>query len=180
MPGTQRVTIGDAGHTPALENPQAFVDATLPFLHGVGCKPWTREKAAARAELLHLHDEVIRFHLEDDVDSWMALDRPVQLIANRGNLLFPTAEQTRARRESYLGAVEFSTYRDLVPPVVRLADDLSMGWLMTQVEVEGHQPTPDGDVSFRWVWAWISLFDREADGSWRFVGNVSNAQPPPD
>ena len=80
-------------------------------------------------------------------------------------------------RERYLGMTDFHIYRDMVPPVVRLANDLSMGWLMAQVEIEGTQQTAEGEASFRSVWAWIELFERDAEGRWFWVGNVSNAQP---
>ncbi len=90
-----------------------------------------------------------------------------------------------------VGKTEFSTYRDLAPPIVRLADDLSQGWLMAQVEVAGTQRTAAGEETFRSVWAWVELFERDEDGTWSgaaierdedgtwlWVGNVSNAQPP--
>ena len=76
-----------------------------------------------------------------------------------------------------VGRTTFSVYRDVVPPVVRLADDLSQGWLMAQVEIEGTQRTAEGEESFRSVWAWVELFERGEDGTWLWVGNVSNAQP---
>ena len=177
LSGAQRVTVPAAGHTVAMENPQGFVDAALPFLHGLGCQVWSPLKARARAELLGLHAEAIRFHLEHDVNGWLKRERPVQLVAGRGELLFPTAAQRRSMRESYLSKTEFSVYRDLVPPVVRLADDLSQSWLMAQVEVEGVQQTEEGEEAFRSVWAWVELFERDEDGAWMWVGNVSNVQP---
>lgn len=163
----------------AGENPRGFVDAALPFLHGLGCRVWSPERARARSELLRLHAEAIRFHLEDDVDGWLERERSVQLMAGRGQLFFPTAAERRGMREGYLGSTTFSVYRDLVPPVVRLADDLSQGWLMAQVEVAGTQRTEAGQEMFSSVWAWIELFERGEDGTWLWVGNVSNAQPEP-
>ena len=175
--GIQRVSVSAAGHTVAMENPQGFVDATLPFLHGLGCRVWTPEQVRARTELLEMHSDALRFHLEDDVDGWLQGERPIQLVASRGQLVFPTHAARQARRERYLGMTDFSIYRDMVPPVVRLADDLSMGWLMAQVEIEGTQQTAEGEASFRSVWSWIELFERTAEGDWIWVGNVSNAQP---
>ncbi len=177
LPGAQRVTVPAAGHTVAMENPRGFVDRVLPFLHGLGCRVWSPAKARARTELLEMHAEALRVHLEDDVDGWLKLEQPVQLVAGRGQLLFPTTAERRAMREGYLGRTEFSAYRDLAPPIVRLADDLSQGWLMAQVEVAGTQRTDAGEESFRSVWAWIELFERGEDGAWLWVGNVSNAQP---
>ncbi len=53
------------------------------------------------------------------------------------------------------------------------------GWLMAQVEVAGTQQTADGEENFRSIWAWVELFERDEDGAWVWVGNVSNAQPAP-
>ncbi len=175
--GVQRVTIPAAGHTAAMENPDGFVDAVLPFLHGLGCRPWSPERAAARADLLELHRDVLRFHLEKDVDGWLARERDVQILGSRGQLIFPTKPQRRAQRQGYLGRTEFSVYRDLRPPVVRLADDLSLGWLLAEVEVEGVQQTADGEAPFSWQWAWVELFERSKESEWIWVGNVSNARP---
>ena len=177
LPGAQRVRIPAAGHTVAMENPQSFVDATLPFLHGLGCRVWSPARARARTELLRLHAEAIRFHLEHEVDGWLNRERAVQIVASRGQLFFPTAAQRRAMREGYLSSTDFSAYRDLLPPVVSLADDLSQGWLMAEVEVAGVQRTKEGEKAFRWVWAWVELFERDEDGDWIWVGNVSNVQP---
>ena len=41
IPDVQRVSIPDAGHTAAMENPQAFVEAVSPFLRRLGCQPAT-------------------------------------------------------------------------------------------------------------------------------------------
>ena len=101
----------------------------------------------------------------------------MQLVAGRGRVFFPTAAQRRAQREGYFGRTEFSVYRDLVPPIVRLADDLSQGWLIARVEVAGTQRTAKGEEAFRSVWAWIELYERDRGGAWTRVGNVSNAQP---
>lgn len=60
---------------------------------------------------------------------------------------------------------------------MRVSDDLSQGWLMAEVEVEGTQKGEDGETPFRWEWAWIELFERDEKGAWRWVGNVSNARP---
>jgi len=177
IPGAQRVTVPKAGHTAAMENPEAFVQAVLPFLHGLGCRVWSPAKARARAELLQLHRDVLRFHREHDVESWLEREAPVQIVAGRGEVSFPTTDQRHAQREDYLDRTEFTVYRDRRPPVVRVADDLSQGWLMAEVEVEGTQESEQGTTPFRWVGAWIELFERGEDGAWRWVGNVSNARP---
>ncbi len=177
IPATQRVLVPEAGHTVAMENPDEFFTAVLPFLHGLGCNVWPPAKLQARRDLLQMHADAIRFHLEHDVEGWLEREHPVQLVAGRGQIFFPTVEQRRSMRENYLDNTDFTAYRDLVTPVVRVADDLSQGWLMAQVEVAGKQRTEDGEEEFRSVWAWIELFERDGNGDWTWVGNVSNAQP---
>jgi pimeloyl-ACP methyl ester carboxylesterase len=39
IPGAQKVVIPSAGHAVNIDQPQAFIDAVLPFLDGLDAKP---------------------------------------------------------------------------------------------------------------------------------------------
>jgi hypothetical protein len=65
----------------------------------------------------------------------------------------------------------------MIPPVVRVSNDNSLGWVIAQVRAAGVQTTKDGasrPLSFES--AWIELYERR-DGKWLRVGNVSNFTP---
>ena len=126
------------------------------------------------AILLRMHRDVIRFHLDNDVESWLASEGDDYVSANGGGITFPTLEERRAQRGPYLARTTFTEYRDLVDPVIRVSDDGTLGWVICQVQMAGTQRGEDGDaVPIGSVWAWIELYEKH-DGAWRLIGNVSN------
>jgi hypothetical protein len=133
--------------------------------------------AEARAKLLALHEEVMQAHRESNAELLLRSEAPDSISANRGQITQPTLDARRARFQQYLGATRFAEYVDLVPPVVRVSNDGSLGWVIVQVRAAGVQTTQDGSsqpLSFES--AWIELYERRGD-SWYRVGNVSNFKP---
>lgn len=132
---------------------------------------------SSEKQLLNMHQQVIQYHLENDVESWLASESEEYISANRGEISYPSKAEREARRRPYLAASTFSIYRDLVEPVVKVSADGTLGWVIAQVEVEGTQKTAVGeDVPFRFVSAWIELYEK-VNGRWRCTGNVSNMKP---
>lgn len=134
-------------------------------------------RAADREALLQLHRDVLRAHLTSDVDLLLRAEGDDYIVANRGEVTRPTLEERRARFGPYFGSTRFSTYRDLVPPVVEVSDDGTLGWVIVQIEAVGEQTAADGTIQpIEFVSAWIELYKKEA-GVWRRTGNVSNFKP---
>lgn len=126
------------------------------------------------AQLRASHAQLIQAHTEGRVDLWMEIEAADFVSVNRGHITFPDSAARREGRAAYLEGATFSTYRDLREPIVRIADDGSLGWLIAEIEVEGTAPNADGkEESFRVVWAWVELYEN-ADEGWRLVGNASN------
>ena len=131
----------------------------------------------ARAKLLALHEEVMQAHRESNADLLLRSEGPDSISANRGQITKPTLEARRARFEQYLGTTRFTEYIDLVPPVVRVSNDGSLGWVIVQVRAAGVQTTQDGGSQpLAFESAWIELYERRG-GNWHRVGNVSNFKP---
>jgi hypothetical protein len=131
----------------------------------------------ARAKLLALHEEVMQAHRESNVDLLLRSEAPEHVSANRGEITQSTLDARRARFEQYLGSTRFTEYVDLVPPVVRVSNDGSLGWVIVQVRAAGVQTTQDGGSRpLTFESAWIELYERRGD-SWYRVGNVSNFRP---
>jgi hypothetical protein len=131
----------------------------------------------ARAQLLALHEEAMRAHRESNVDLLLRSEAPDSVSANRGQITQPTLDARRARFQQYLATTRFSEYIDLVPPIVRVSDDGSLGWVIAQVRAAGVQTTQDGvSQPLAFESAWIELYERRG-GSWYRVGNVSNFKP---
>lgn len=121
--------------------------------------------------LLRMHRDILRYHIENDLDAWMAGESEDYVSANRGAISRPTIDERRGRLQPYLDTTTFSKYEDLVDPVVRVSDDGTLGWVICQVEMAGAQ----GEEEFSSVWAWVELYAKK-DGTWRRVGNVSNSR----
>ena len=133
--------------------------------------------ADARNELLALHEEAMRAHRESNAELLLRAEAADTVSANRGEISQPTLEARRAMFGQYLGSTRFTEYVDVVPPVVRVSQDGSLGWVIAQVRAAGTQATKDGKsrpVAFES--AWIELYERR-DGTWFRVGNVSNFKP---
>ena len=131
----------------------------------------------ARAKLLALHEEVMQAHRESSADLLLRSEAPDSVSANRGQITQPTLDERRARFQQYLGATRFAEYVDLVPPVVRVSEDGSLGWVIVQVRASGTQTKQDGGSQpLAFESAWIELYERR-EGTWYRVGNVSNFKP---
>jgi hypothetical protein len=124
--------------------------------------------------LLSLHSTVLRAHRENDLPAWMAGEADRFVLVNRGEITYPTKAQRESFIAPYLKKTKFREYRDLVPPIVRISKDGSLGWLIAQVAAAGVQTDASGkEKPIAFTSAWIELYEKQ-DGRWVAVGNVSN------
>ena len=143
----------------------------------IGCAQPSVDLNAERQALLDLHANVLRAHMEDDIDGWLAKEADTLIVGSRGEILFTSVDDRRAQRERYLSAAEFDTYRDLVDPIVTVSEDGTLGWVVCQVEANGNYvDAAGGSVPIEFVSAWVEMYQK-IDGEWRMVGNVSNFRP---
>ncbi len=143
-------------------------------VHGPEAQRAACDPDAAAAALLAAHAEILRAHRDDDVDAWMVLEPEVQIVGSAGRVVRVAAAERRAGREAYLAGAEFERYEDAVAPVVRVAGDCSLGWVMVEVVATGVSRTADGaEEPIDWRASWVELYARADDG-WKMIGNVSN------
>lgn len=131
--------------------------------------------AEADADALKaLHARVIRAHLESNVELIVEDDANDYVVANRGEITRPTVDDRRKRLGPFLRSVRFAEYKDLVPPIVAVSEDGTLGWVVVQIQARGSRKTDAGaEEPVEYVSAWIEMY-RKLDGRWRRVGNVSN------
>ncbi len=143
----------------------------------MGAAPPEPDREADQAALLAHHEASLQAHRVNNPE-WFIRDRAEEyILVSRGEVLRPTSEQTVARFQDYLGRTRFTEYRDLVPPVVRISEDGTMGWIAVQVKVAGVQTQPDGtEEKIDAVWAWVSMYEKH-EGRWINTGNASNRRP---
>lgn len=124
--------------------------------------------------LLELHEGVLRAHVDRDIDALLATQADDFVLLNRGEVSLPSRQQRREFLGPYLAATSFEYYRDMTPPLVKVSQDGSLGWVVAQVEARGVTVTPEGEnrpVEF--VVAWIELYERRGT-EWISVGNASS------
>lgn len=134
-------------------------------------------REANEIRLLALHERILAAHRTGNVDDWMRLEAADYLSVNGGEISRPSVAERRAARQSYLDSTTFTTYRDLVPPIVRVSEDGRLGWLIAQVEIVGSRRAGGGEATrIDEVWAWVELYEKRG-GEWRLTGNVANRRP---
>ena len=137
----------------------------------------TDKKSADATEILRLHKNILRAHMEGDLESWMAQAAEDYVVVSRGMVSFPTKEERAARLGPYLESTTFTEYGDVIEPVVKVSDDGTLGWLIAQVKISGTRTMTGGEKApVDSEWGWIELYEKR-DGRWLCVGNVSNMKP---
>lgn len=126
--------------------------------------------------LRSLHARILKAHLERDAEGWTALEGDTVIVGNRGNVFRSGRSERLEMRRRYFNSVRFSAYRDLQPPIIRIARDGSQAWLLANVDVVAHPVSGDVADSTHTVWTWVELYEKRAN-RWEMVGNVSNERP---
>jgi hypothetical protein len=123
---------------------------------------------AERESLLALHRAEIRAHIDRDAEA-LARDHGDDFVsATRGKITRSTKEQTRKFFTEFFKGATYPLYEDLEPPVVRVSDDGSMGWILSRIRVR--RVDAEGESGF--VYAGMMAYAKR-DGRWVRVGNAS-------
>lgn len=131
-------------------------------------------KSTDKEQLLALHRAAIEAHLENDVEIMLKDEAEDYVMGNRGIVTRPTISERRQQLGPYLKATTFEVYRDEIPPIVKVSEDGTLGWVVCQVYVRGKQESGAGEVAnLEFGSSWIELYEKR-DGRWVRVGNVSN------
>jgi hypothetical protein len=121
-----------------------------------------------RQSLLEVHRQEIRAHFERDA-AWIGSTTLEPFVSvSSGKIERSTAEELRTFFTGYFDGATYLQYEDAEPPIVRVSDDGSMGWLITRTRV---RRTQNGqERSF--VYAGIMTYEKRG-GQWVRVANVS-------
>lgn len=124
-------------------------------------------------ELLGMHRQILEAHKQNNVELWNSLESDTITVASRGRLMEVSLSDRIPGRRSYLRSTRFEIYKDLRPPIIKVSNDGSLGWLFAQVEVKGERDIDGKIVQFHDVWAWVELYEKRG-GKWFGTGNASN------
>ena len=123
---------------------------------------------AERHALLELHRAEIRAHVERDAEA-LARDHGDDFVsATRGKITRSTKDETRKFFTGYFRGATYPQYEDAEPPIVRVSDDGSMGWVLSRTRVR--RVDASGESGF--VYAGMMAYEKR-DGRWVRVGNAS-------
>lgn len=128
---------------------------------------------ALHAKLLAAYRDGVRAHVELDADSLADGNSDEFLSATSGKISRISREQTRKFFKGYFEGATYHEYADLEPPVIRVSDDGSMGWIMNRIRVRRTTKQRDGKESEQsFVYAGLMIYERRG-GEWVRVANAS-------
>ena len=118
-----------------------------------------REKI--REEILGIHQELIKAHLEKNLELLVHNLSDTYISVKNGDILRPDKDEVRAGLTDYITNTTFTEYIDLQEPVIGLSDDGTVAWAIVQVKVKGYQKqedAPDRETDF--ICAWLTIYRR--------------------
>ncbi len=102
---------------------------TLLFaLLAIGCAGGpTSSRDTDESRLLALHAQLLEAHRSGNADPILDVDADDYVVANRGEITRPAAAQRRQRLTALLASTRFTEYTDVVPPIVSVSRDGTLG-----------------------------------------------------
>lgn len=130
-------------------------------------------KEELRNEILAIHHNLIRAHLEKDPGFFVRNLSDNFLSVKDGDILHPDIEEYRADMDEYIQNTTFTEYRDLQEPIIGFSGDRTVAWAIFQVVVRGERNLPDGTVrKIDFTCAWLTLY-RKVKDDWVVEAEVS-------
>lgn len=127
-----------------------------------------RDLDAELRALLELHRAEIRAHVERDAAALAAHHADDFVSATRGKISRSDRAATLTFFTRYFDGATYPQYEDVEPPIVRVSDDGSMGWVMSRLRVT----RLEGEAKQSFVYAGIMVYEKR-DGRWMRVANGS-------
>jgi len=123
-----------------------------------------------KQELLERHQDLLRAVRQGDLDSWLALETEDFVECTAGEIREPSVAERRAERSLWLGSLTLRRYEDAFDPIVEVANDGSLAWLVTRVHVVGTKKSAAGvESEIDRTEPWVELY-RKVQGEWKLSG----------
>lgn len=128
-------------------------------------------------ELLRLHHEQRVAHVLADAALLTSPFAADFVEMSLGRMSTPTADQARARFDSYLNSVHFLEWENTRPPVIRLSPDGKWAEMLVSKRVRALPADPEATPSeVSMTFAWSERWSRTDDG-WKLSTIVSTDRP---
>lgn len=126
-----------------------------------------------RAALLEVHHTDRRAHFGTDVNLLLKHSADEFISVSNGKTSHSTRAQVKEMFESYFKNAKYYEWDDLEPPIIRIAKDASMAWMIVHIKVRRIQKLASGEEKERaFVYAGIMTYEKQ-QGKWVRIANVS-------
>jgi hypothetical protein len=128
-------------------------------------------------ELLALHQADRRAHFDHDLQHLLAGLGGELIDVRDGKINRMSREEVRKRFAEYFQRSRFTRWDDLEPPIVRVAADGKMGWMIVRVRITYTEKDDSGkSLLHDQTMAWMSGYEKH-DGKWILRAVTSTAGP---
>jgi hypothetical protein len=137
-------------------------------------------RVTAMTELLAMHNEGRKAHFDRDANLLVSGFADDYTSLGRGKIDRPTREASLARFTGYFSNSTFLEWDDIAPPVIKVSDDATMGYVIVHKRVRllardekgvQHEETE--------VYSWLANF-RKINGKWKLTAIASTNTPGDD
>ncbi len=161
-----------------------FRDSHLPENAGdhVGfrCAMTAPGQSAAVDELLRLHHQARASHFSRDARSMVAGFADDFSDIRNGKIQKPAREASLSRFQNYLNNSTFIAWDDITPPIIRVSDDATMGYVIVHKKVRLRAKKANGtEVEEIEIFAWVAIY-RKLKDEWKLVAVASTSTPEKD
>ena len=134
-------------------------------------------RVVAMNELLELHHQGRAAHFNRDAKLLVSEFADDFTSVNDGKISRPKKESSITRLQSYFDNSTFLEWDDITPPVIKVADDATMGYVIVHKKVRLMAKTEAGGTEEETeVFAWVAIY-RKLNGQWKLTAIVSTRTP---
>jgi hypothetical protein len=134
-------------------------------------------KVAAINELMQLQKQARVAHLTRNANLLVSTFADDFTSISGGKISQPTRESSLRRLQKYLDSSTFLAWDDIRPPVIRVSDDATLGFVLVHKKVHLLTKNESGkEVEETEIFAWIETYQK-IKGEWKLVAVVSTNTP---
>lgn len=135
--------------------------------------PTSPEQEHALAVLRQIVEDGRTAHMTTNVDLLLAHQADPMLVINAVSIAYVTRAETLERFTRVFAGAVYQQWDFLEPPIIRLAHDASVAWVISRVRVRRTKTQADGSVAQEaFTYAGLDTYELR-DGVWLKTANVS-------
>jgi len=138
------------------------------------------QKVVAMNELLVLHNQARAAHFNRDPELLVSDFADDYMFVGGGKIQKPAREASITRFRSYFNNSTFLEWDDITPPVIKVSDDATMGYILVHKKVRLLAKNENGRQQEETeIYAWLATY-RKIGGKWKLTTIASTNTPEAD